>query len=95
MGGVIKSKTWILGLNFFPGYYAIFDAGNARVGFARSNFTQGKEVSSLAEQLNYFSRTYIVSDNTTTIVLASIAIATMLILTCVIVYKSSRKVEDI
>lgn len=37
---LMKSKAftpfWILGLNFFHGYYAIFDAENLKVGFAQS-----------------------------------------------------------
>ena len=27
---------WILGLNFFHGYYTVFDATNMRVGFGQS-----------------------------------------------------------
>ena len=49
MAGAANSKIWILGLNFFPGYYTVFDAGNKRVGFAVSKFVQGKEVTSLSE----------------------------------------------
>jgi hypothetical protein len=30
--------SWVLGLNFFHSYFTVFDAGNKRVGFARSKF---------------------------------------------------------
>lgn len=29
-------QYWILGLNFFHGYYTVFDAGNKRIGFAKT-----------------------------------------------------------
>ena len=38
------------GLNFFHGYFTVFDVGGKRVGFARSKLTQGDEVLSLDEQ---------------------------------------------
>ena len=41
---------WILGLNFFHGYYTIFDAGLKRVGFARSKHSQGEDVTPLLHQ---------------------------------------------
>jgi hypothetical protein len=40
-------NSWILGLNFLHGYYAIFDAGNKRLGFARSRKSQGELVDTL------------------------------------------------
>jgi Eukaryotic aspartyl protease len=46
---------WILGLNFFHGYYTVFDAGRKRVGFARSLHSQGGDVSKLLPQEAYFS----------------------------------------
>ena len=46
---------WILGLNFFHGYYTIFDAGYKRVGFARSIHSQGEDVYRLGEQEQFFS----------------------------------------
>lgn len=38
---------WILGLNFFHGYYTVFDAGNQRIGFAKSLLAQGASVDDL------------------------------------------------
>ena len=49
---------WILGLNFFHGYYTIFDAGEKRVGFARSKHTQGDDVVPLFNQDAFFSTTF-------------------------------------
>ena len=46
---------WILGLNFFHGYYTIFDAGKKRVGFARSKHSQGEDVVPLLHQDTHFN----------------------------------------
>jgi hypothetical protein len=49
---------WILGLNFFHGYYTIFDAGEKRVGFARSKHSQGEDVTPLIDQGDSFDTTF-------------------------------------
>ena len=43
MHGPGKSE-WILGLNFFTNYYAVFDYGNQRLGFAES-ILKGQKIS--------------------------------------------------
>ena len=49
---------WILGLNFFHGYYTVFDAGRKRVGFARSLHSQGSDVQKLLMQEKFFDRKF-------------------------------------
>ena len=49
---------WILGLNFFHGYYTVFDAGRKRVGFALSLHSQGADVARLRDQGQFFNPQY-------------------------------------
>lgn len=53
-----KVGHWILGLNFFHSYYTIFDAGNQRVGFARSIHSQGQDVRPLINQEDLYSTAF-------------------------------------
>jgi hypothetical protein len=95
MSGPVGSGKWILGLNFFPGYYTVFDAGHQRVGFARSVNAQGSEVPRLNSQITDLVKNT-GSGRVTLWVCASLGVFTLfVIIVCLCGCALKRQVKDI